>query len=79
MAYVVVARWRAKEGCEDKLAQVVAELMPLSRSEPGSLFYGIPQQERLLGCTQAEVDRVGTMLRGVHDRRCRPEVVAASI
>jgi quinol monooxygenase YgiN len=39
MAYVVVARWRAKEGCEDRLAQVIAELTPLSRAEPGSLFY----------------------------------------
>ena len=35
MAYVVAARWRAKEGCEDKLAQVIAELIPLSRAEPG--------------------------------------------
>ena len=39
MAYVVAARWRAKEGCEDKLAQVIAELIPLSRSEPACLFY----------------------------------------
>ena len=39
MAYVVVARWRAKEGCEDRLAQVIAELTPLSRNEPGCLFY----------------------------------------
>jgi len=39
MAYVVVARWRAKEGCEDRLAQVIAELIPLSRAEPGCLFY----------------------------------------
>ena len=39
MAYVVVARWRAKEGCEDRLAQVIAELIPLSRSEPDCLFY----------------------------------------
>ena len=39
MAYVVAARWKAKEGCEDKLAQVIAELIPLSRAEPGILFY----------------------------------------
>jgi quinol monooxygenase YgiN len=39
VAYVVVARWRAKEGSEDSLAQVVAELIPLSRAEPGCLFY----------------------------------------
>jgi len=39
VAYVVVARWRAKEGCEDRLAQVIAELIPLSRSEPDCLFY----------------------------------------
>jgi quinol monooxygenase YgiN len=39
MAYVVAAHWRAKEGCEDKLAAVVEEMLPLSRSEPGNVFY----------------------------------------
>jgi quinol monooxygenase YgiN len=39
VAYAVAARWRAKEGCEDRLAQVIAELIPLSRLEPGRPFY----------------------------------------
>ena len=54
MANVVAARWRAKEGCEDRLAPVIAELIPLSCLEPGCPFdqanfappahnYAIPQ------------------------------------
>jgi quinol monooxygenase YgiN len=39
VAYAVAARWRAEEGCEDRLAQVIAELIPLSRLEPGCPFY----------------------------------------
>jgi len=39
MAYVVSAHWRAKEGKEDRLAELIAELAPPSRAEPGSLFY----------------------------------------
>ena len=39
MANVVAARWRAKEGCEDRLAPVIAELIPLACLEPGCPFY----------------------------------------
>jgi quinol monooxygenase YgiN len=39
MAYVVSAHWRAKEGKEDRLAELIEELAPPSRAEPGSLFY----------------------------------------
>ena len=39
MAYVVSAHWRAKEGKEDRLAELIGELAPPSRAEPGSLFY----------------------------------------
>jgi quinol monooxygenase YgiN len=39
VANVVAARWRAKEGCEDRLAPVIAELIPLSCLEPGCPFY----------------------------------------
>jgi quinol monooxygenase YgiN len=39
MEYVVSAHWRAKEGKEDRLAELIEELAPPSRAEPGSLFY----------------------------------------
>jgi quinol monooxygenase YgiN len=39
MAYVVSALWRAKEGCEGRVAEIVGELMAPSRAEPGCLFY----------------------------------------
>jgi quinol monooxygenase YgiN len=39
MAYVVSAHWRAKEGKEDRLVEVIEEMTPASRQEPGNLFY----------------------------------------
>jgi quinol monooxygenase YgiN len=39
MAYVVSALWRANEGEEDRIARICQEMTPLSREEPGNLFY----------------------------------------
>lgn len=39
MAYVVAAIWRAKPGKEDIIAEVINTMTPLSRQEPGCLFY----------------------------------------
>jgi quinol monooxygenase YgiN len=39
MAYVVAATWTAKEGQEDTIAEVIRVMTPLSREEPGCLFY----------------------------------------
>jgi quinol monooxygenase YgiN len=39
MAYVVSATWRAKEGNEDRVLEVIRELTPPSRAEPGNLFF----------------------------------------
>ena len=39
MAYVVSAVWRAKEGKEGRLAELIEEITPPSRKEPGNLFY----------------------------------------
>jgi quinol monooxygenase YgiN len=38
MAYVVSALWRANEGCEGRVAEVIGELLAPSRAEPGCLF-----------------------------------------
>ena len=39
MAYVVSAKWRAKEGKSERLLEVIRELTPPSRAEAGNLFY----------------------------------------
>lgn len=39
MAYVVTARWTAREGHEDEVRQAILELIEPSRAEPGNLIY----------------------------------------
>ena len=39
MAYVVLALWRAHEGKEDHIAQLIETVTPLSRQEPACLVY----------------------------------------
>jgi quinol monooxygenase YgiN len=39
MAYVVAATWKAKPGEADRIAEVIRIMTPLSREEPGVLFY----------------------------------------
>jgi quinol monooxygenase YgiN len=39
MAYVVAAHWRAKDGAQDRVAEIIEELTPLSRAEPGNRYY----------------------------------------
>ena len=39
MAYVVAAIWKAKPGQEEKILDVIKIMTPLSRQEPGCLYY----------------------------------------
>ncbi len=39
MAHVVAAIWKAKEGQADTILRVIEKMIPLSRKEPGCLFY----------------------------------------
>ncbi|OIR15638.1 autoinducer-2 (AI-2) modifying protein LsrG [mine drainage metagenome] len=39
MAFVVAAIWKAKPGEEGRIRGVIEIMTPLSRSEPGNLFY----------------------------------------
>lgn len=39
MAFVVAALWRAKKGQEEAIARVIENMTPLSKQEPGCLFY----------------------------------------
>jgi quinol monooxygenase YgiN len=39
MAVVLVARWVANEGEEERVLAILEELAPASRAEPGCLYY----------------------------------------
>jgi quinol monooxygenase YgiN len=39
MAYVVAAIWTAKEGQEETILDVIKKMTPLSRQEPGCVYY----------------------------------------
>jgi quinol monooxygenase YgiN len=39
MAYVVCAKWTAKEGQEGRLAEICGEMTEPSRAEPGNVYY----------------------------------------
>ncbi len=39
MAYVVLAKWTAKEGLEDRLTEIIEEMTEPSRAEPGNRYY----------------------------------------
>jgi quinol monooxygenase YgiN len=59
MAYVVSAHWRAKDGKEGRLAELIEEITPPSRQEPGNLFYQAhrsPDDPRLFYLYEQYVD-----------------------
>ena len=39
MAYVVAAKWRANEGEEETIREIIEIMTPLSRDEPACRFY----------------------------------------
>ncbi len=39
MAYVVLAKWTAKEGLEDRLTEIIEEMTEPSRAESGNRYY----------------------------------------
>jgi quinol monooxygenase YgiN len=62
MAFVVSALWRANEGEEQRIARIIEELTPLSRTEPGNLFYQghrSPDDPRLFYLYEQYVDEAG--------------------
>src|SRR5919108_4189025 len=62
MAYVVAAHWRAKEGKAERLAEVIREMTPPSRAEPGNRFYQAQrsvEDPRLFYLYEQYVDEAG--------------------
>ena len=62
MAYVVSALWRAKDGCEGRIAEIIGALLEPSRAEPGCLFYqphSSPEDPQLFYLYEQYVDEAG--------------------
>jgi quinol monooxygenase YgiN len=62
MAYVVTAKWTAKEGEEDRIARICDEMTEPSRAEPGNHFYQAhrsPEQPRLFYLYEQYEDEAG--------------------
>jgi quinol monooxygenase YgiN len=62
MAYVVTAKWRAKPGSEDRLAEICEEMTEPSRAEPANLFYQphrSPEDPRLFYLYEQYADEAG--------------------
>jgi quinol monooxygenase YgiN len=59
MAYVVIARWTAKDGEEDAVAAALTNLIEPSRAEPGNLAYVVhrdPEDDRRFVIYESYVD-----------------------
>ena len=62
MAYVVVAKWTAREGLEERLQQICDEMTEPSRAEPANLFYQAhrsPENPRLFFLYEQYEDEAG--------------------
>ena len=62
MAYVVCAKWTAKEGKEDRLAAICEEMTEPSRAAPGNRYYQAhrdPENPRLFFLYEQYEDLAG--------------------
>jgi quinol monooxygenase YgiN len=62
MAYVVCAKWTAKEGKEDRLVEIIEEMTGPSREEPGNVYYQAqrsPDNPRLFFLYEQYADEAG--------------------
>jgi quinol monooxygenase YgiN len=62
MAFVVAATYRCKEGEEERVEEILETMAPLSRQEPGCLFYQAhrsPDDPRVFFLYEQYVDEGG--------------------
>jgi quinol monooxygenase YgiN len=62
MAYVVCAKWTAKEGEEERLREICEEMTEPSRAEPGNVYYQAnrsPENPRLFFLYELYRDEAG--------------------
>jgi len=62
MAYIVAATYRAKEGEEEKVREVLETMAPLSRAEPACRFYQAhrsPEDPRVFFLYEQDDDEAG--------------------
>ena len=70
MAYVVTAKWTAKEGEEGAVAAAIAKLIEPSRDEPGNLFYQChrdPENPRVFFFYEQYADKSGYEAHGASE------------
>ncbi len=70
MAYVVTAKWVAKEGNEDQVAEAIRKLVEPSRAEPGNLFYQPhrdPENPRVFYFYEQYTDKAAYEAHGASD------------
>ena len=62
MPYVVCAKWTAKAGKQGRLREIIEEITPLSKAEPGNLYYQAqrsPENPRLFFLYEQYADEAG--------------------
>lgn len=67
MAYVVIARWTAREGEEERVLESIRKLVAPSRAEPGCLLYRPardPQDPRVFVIYEEYVDEAAYRAHG---------------
>jgi len=70
MAYVVTAKWTAKEGEEEAVAAAVSKLIEPSRAEPASVFYQChrdPENPRVFFFYEQYTDEEGYKAHGASE------------
>ena len=70
MAFVVTAKWIAREGEEEKVAAAIQKLVGPSRAEPGMLFYQPhrdPEDPRVFFFYEQYVDRAAYEAHGASE------------
>ena len=67
MAFVVTAKWTAKQGEEEAVTAAIEKLIPLSRAEPASLLYQVhrdPEDPRVFFFYEQYEDQAGYEAHG---------------
>ncbi|HVO55699.1 MAG TPA: putative quinol monooxygenase [Solirubrobacterales bacterium] len=70
MAYVVIARWTAREGEEGAVAAALGEMIEPSRAEPGNLAYQVhrdPENPRRFVIYERYVDEAAYAAHAASD------------
>ena len=80
MAYVVIAKWTAREGEDERVLDYIRQLAPPSREEPGCLVYRVnrdPADRRVFLLYEEYADEAAYLAHGESDHFGRPALGGA--